>query len=111
MQINHPASCPLGLFSQAASGSCCRKHKAQFAMEICLSEPACYFAECLVVSQHCKGSFHVTEELPSACADNLRRSTSEAFIVMNHTVMNSPVVGGGPDLEMAQHPAHLLSDT
>lgn len=80
-------------------------------MEICLSEPACYFAECLVVSQHCKGSFHVTEELPSACADNLRRSTSEAFIVMNHTVMNSPVVGGGPDLEMAQHPAHLLSDT
>lgn len=82
-----------------------------FAMEICLSEPMCSSARCLTGSQHCKGLFHVTEELRSASADNLMRSTSETLIVMNHIAMNSPVVGGGPDLEMAQCPAHLLSDT
>lgn len=80
-------------------------------MEICLSEPACSSVRRLAGSQHRKGLFHVTEELPSACADNLMRSTSETFIVMNHIAMNSPAAGGGPDLEMAQCPAHLLSDT
>lgn len=83
----------------------------ELAMEICLSEPVCSSAWCLAGSQHCKGLFLIMEELPSACAGNLMRSTSETFIVMNHIAMNSPVVGGGPDLEMAQRPAHLLSNT
>lgn len=74
-------------------------------------KPACSSALHLADSQHCKALFHITEELPSACADNLMRSTSKTFIVMNHIAMNSPAVGGGPDLEMAQCPVHLLSDT
>lgn len=64
----------------------------EFAMEICLSERACSSAWHLAGSQHCKGFFHVTEELPSACADNLMRSTSKTFIVMNHIAMNSPAL-------------------
>lgn len=82
----------------------------QFATKICV-KPVCSSALHLAGSQHCKALFHITEELPSACADNLMRSTSKTFIVMNHIAMNSPAVGGGPELEMARCPVHLLSDT
>jgi len=58
-------------------------------MEIRLSEPVCSSAWHLAGFQHCKGLFHITEELPSVCADNLMRSTSETFIVMHHIAMNS----------------------